>query len=222
MVEHLCDLYFVYEGLFSVLLREGGLFPEGLYGHLLLVLQIDPEVHGRKVSLPESFFSLEKIMEVELIHNVLELHLPLLNFLRVIAVKLLRVIIGADELYAGGRSEDLLLWFVLGPEDLEDSVEADHESAFAGLGLEGVVEDCFWGQHQDNGGGVVRLEEEGSGEGGVGGEELVVLLEEFTLLGEVHLYNYIRLQYTTALVTAGRQVGMVKGEHKMQGRRGKG
>lgn len=192
MVEHLGDLYLVDQGLLSVLLREGGLLPEGLYGHLLLVLQIDPEVHGREVPFAEPFFCLEKIVEVELIHNVLELHLPLLNFLGVIAVKLLGVVIGADELDAGGRSEDLLLGFVLGPEDLEDGVEADHESALVGLGLDGVVEDCFWGEDEDDGGCVVGLEEEGSGESGVGGEELVVLLEEFTLLGEVH---YIQLQY---------------------------
>lgn len=51
VVEHLRYLYLVDQRLLTVLLREGGLLPEGLDGHLLLVLQVDPEVDGCEVAL---------------------------------------------------------------------------------------------------------------------------------------------------------------------------
>lgn len=162
MIEHFCYLDLVYQRLLSVLLRKGGLLPESFDCYLLLVLEVDAEVNGSKVSLAQPFFSLKKIVEVELVHNVLQLHLPLLDFFGVIAIKLLRVVVGTDELYASRRSEDLLLRFVLGPKDLKDSIKANHKSSLVILGLDRMVKDRFWGQHQNNRRCVIRLKVESS------------------------------------------------------------
>ena len=69
-------------------MREGGLLSEGLDCNFLLVSQTDSQIHSGKVALAESLFGLEQIVEVELVHKVFELTLPLLDVLRVIAVEL--------------------------------------------------------------------------------------------------------------------------------------
>lgn len=65
---------------------------------------------------------------------------------------------------------------------MEDGVKGDHEAAFAGLVVDWMVEDCFWGEDEDNRLRAVGLEEEGAGEDRVGREELVILLEELALV----------------------------------------
>ena len=67
-------------------------------------------------------------MEVELVHQVLELALPSLQLTRVVTYELLSLVASADESYAGGHAQKLFSWFIFGPDDLEDSFEGDHEA----------------------------------------------------------------------------------------------
>jgi hypothetical protein len=94
-------------------------------------------------------------VEVELVHEILEFDFPPLDFLEAIAIKLLGLIVGADKLDARWNSEDLLLGFVLGPDNLEDGVEGDHEPPLADLALDGVVEDSFGREDEDHGGSAI-------------------------------------------------------------------
>lgn len=107
-------------------------------------------------------------MEIELIHDILELYLPFLQILGIITIDLLQLEVGADKLNACGRSKDLLLWLVLGPDDLEDGVEGDHESSLAGLAVHRMVEDCLWSEDENNRMRAIGLEEESGGEDWVG------------------------------------------------------
>ena len=82
-------------------------------------------------------------MEVELVHKVFELTLPLLDVLGVIAVELHWLVVGTDEADTRGGAKEFFLGFVLGPDDLEDGVKSDHEAAFCGLVVDGMVEGSF-------------------------------------------------------------------------------
>lgn len=50
-------------------------------------------------------------------------------------MKLHGLIVRTDEAEASGNTELLFLWFVLGADDLKDSVESDHEASLYGLAL---------------------------------------------------------------------------------------
>ena len=78
MVEHLGDLDLVHKCFLAVLLRKSCLLAKGLDGYLLLILEVDPQVDGCKVSLSQPLLRLEQLMEVELVHDIFEFNLPLL------------------------------------------------------------------------------------------------------------------------------------------------
>jgi hypothetical protein len=82
-------------------------------------------------------------------------------------VELHGLIIGADETDAGGGAEEFFFGLVLGPDDLEDGVEGDHEAALAGLAVHGMIEHRFGSEDEDDRLRVVALEVEGRAEDGV-------------------------------------------------------
>lgn len=83
-------------------------------------------------------------MKIELIHKILELNFPFLNLLGILTIKLLRLVIGADEFDACWCAKYLLLRFVLGPDDLKNSIEGDHESPLVGFVINRMIEHSFW------------------------------------------------------------------------------
>jgi len=100
----------------------------------------------------------------------------------------LGVEVGADKFYACWNSEDLLLCFVLRPQDLEDGVEIYHKSLFVGFVLPLMIKDSFGGEHKRDGRSVVRFEVKGAAEYGIVGGELVIVFKELPFVAEVHLY----------------------------------
>jgi hypothetical protein len=105
--------------------------------------------------------------------------------------------VGTYETDAGGNTKDLLLRLVLGSNDLEDGVEGNHKTAFGGLAIYGMVEDSFGGEDKHHWLRVIALEVEGCAEYGVGGEQFVVLLEEFALFSVVHATIIINIATVT-------------------------
>jgi len=73
MIEKLCYFYLVYECLFSILLGVGSLLSECFDCDPLLVLETDSQVDGCEVTFAQSFFSLEQIMKIVLIHQMFAL-----------------------------------------------------------------------------------------------------------------------------------------------------
>jgi hypothetical protein len=149
-------------------LRVGSLFSECFDCDPSLVFEADSQVDGCEVALAQSFFCLEKVMKIVLIHDVLTLRLPLIKIFDVVAVKLLRLEIGADKLKSVGDSQAFILGLVLGTEHLEDGVKADHESLFGLFVLGSGEEDGLVGEDQGDRGGVVRLQVKGAGHKRVG------------------------------------------------------
>lgn len=182
MVEHLRYFNFIDECFFAIFLRKGGLLSEGFNGYLSLISEADSQIDSGKVTLSESFFSFEQIVKIKLIHKVLKLSLPLLNILGVITVELHGLIIGADETDARWCTEEFFLGLILRPDDLEDSVEGDHEAPLGGLAVYWMIEDCFGSKHEYDWLGVVAFEIERGAEDRIGGEQLVVLFKELSFL----------------------------------------
>lgn len=132
MVKELGDFYLVDEGFLTVFLGVSGFFSKCLDCDPFLVLEADSQIDGCEVTLTQSFFCLEQIMKIVLIHEVFTLRLPLVELFGVVAVKLLRLVVGADKLKSIRHSQSFFLGLVLRPEHLEDGVEGDHEP-FLGL-----------------------------------------------------------------------------------------
>ena len=94
--------------------------------------------------------------------------------------------IGGDEFESEWCPQALFLGFVLGPQDLEDGVEADHEAPLELAILGSGVEDGLGGENQGDLGGVVLFEPEGGGEHGIGGGEVTVLLKQLRTIRVAH------------------------------------
>lgn len=107
-------------------------------------------------------------MKIKLVHKVLKLSLPLLNILGNITVELHGLIIGAYETDARWCTEEFFFGLVLRPDDLEDSVESDHEAPLSGLAVHWMIEHCFGSKHEHDRLGAVAFEVQRGTEDGVG------------------------------------------------------
>jgi len=168
VVEHLGDFDFVYQGLLAVLLGKGCLFTEGLDRHLFLVSQVDAKVDCGEVALPQTLFGLEEFVEVELVHELLEFLLPLLDLFGRVPVKLLRVEVRTYKFYPCRSAEYLFFGFVLGPQDLENGIESNHEALLGEFAFRLTIKYGLVSEHKRYGGSVVRFEVESGAEYGVG------------------------------------------------------
>lgn len=131
-------------------------------------------------------------MKVELIHKILELIFPFLDIFRTITIKLLALIVGADEFDACGSAKYFLFGLIFGPNNLEDGIECNHKAFLLGLVIKRVKEDRFGCQNQRDGQGVIWLEVVGGGEDRIRRGKLTILLKEFSLLWIIHIIIYTK------------------------------
>lgn len=96
-------------------------------------------------------------MEVELCHKTFALDFPFLNLFRVVAVKLLRFEVGAQESKSLADTKGLSVWVVFRSDDLKNCIKRYHECFFLLFLLRWMIEHGFRGKDQGHGLCVVGL-----------------------------------------------------------------
>ena len=130
MVKKLGDFDLIDESLLPILLWKCSLFSKCLYSDSFLIPQTDPKIDSCKITFSQSFLRLEKIMKIVLVHQMLALSFPFFQILNVLTVKLLWLESWTYKFDTVWSAQALLLWFILGSQYLENSIETDHESDF--------------------------------------------------------------------------------------------
>lgn len=129
MVDASHYFYLVLQGLFALVSRKLFLLRKCLNGHHFSVHQALSKVYSGKRSLSYLFFGLKKFMEISLVNLLGQEKHPLLEYSRVVMVKLYRIICGAAlEAYPKRHPWGLIIGPFL-PEHLELKIEANRTVA---------------------------------------------------------------------------------------------